>query len=167
MLSNQTSPFAKGLQRAFFFTPTLDLAMIYMLFPANQCCLVQALASMEVNMDGFLRVLTGSRAAEWALLHLFHYGETYGRAIAADFPVSLLSVQNQLDKLERAGVLVSKLSGRTRLYTWNPKSPFVKPMRDLVRIQYEGIPMESRQELFARRRRPRRKGKPVGGEKPT
>ena len=40
--------------------------------------------------------ILGSASAEAALLHLYHYGESYGRAVAADFGVSLDSVQKQL-----------------------------------------------------------------------
>ncbi|MEO0453969.1 MAG: ArsR family transcriptional regulator [Verrucomicrobiota bacterium] len=112
-------------------------------------------------MEGFLKELTGSKTAEWCLLHLFHYGETYGRAVADDLPVSLLNVQRQLEKLEISGVLVSTLKGRTRVYSWNPKSPFTKPLKEMVRIQYESLAVEKRVQLFSKRRRPRRKNKPV------
>ena len=109
-------------------------------------------------MTGFLSQLIGSGAAEAALLHLFHYGETYGRAIATDMGISLQPVQSQLDSLEESGVLVSKAVGRTRLYTWNPKNPFTEPLQQMVKIQYESIPCQRRQELFKPRRRPRKKG---------
>lgn len=115
---------------------------------------------MQVNMDEFLKQFTGSRAAEACLLHLFHYGETYGRAVCAEFPVSLVGVQKQLDKLERCGVVVSKSAGRTRMFSWNPKSPFTPALKALVAIQYEAIPLSRRQEIFSRRR-PRRADKPV------
>jgi hypothetical protein len=112
-------------------------------------------------MEGFLKELTGSKTAEWCLLHLFHYGETYGRAVSEDLPASLLNVQRQLEKLELSGVLVSSLKGRTRIYKWNPKSPFTKPLQEIVRIQYESLSLEKRSQLFSKRRRPRRINKPV------
>jgi DNA-binding transcriptional ArsR family regulator len=111
--------------------------------------------------DGLLAELLGSRAAEAALLHLYHHGETYGRAVAGDMGVSLLSVQRQLDKFERLGVLVSREVGRTRLYQWNPKSLIAKKVEELVKVSYEGMPLALRQSRFAARRRPRAKGKPV------
>ena len=111
--------------------------------------------------SGVLAILFGSRSAEASLLHLYHYGETYGRAVAADMDISLVSVQRQLGKFETAGVLVSKLSGRTRLYSWNPKSVVAKRVEELVKVAYEGIPLRRRAEIFAERRRPRAKGKPV------
>lgn len=30
-------------------------------------------------------------------------------------------VQRQLERFERAGMLVSLIKGRTRLFTWNPR----------------------------------------------
>jgi hypothetical protein len=107
--------------------------------------------------------LFGSRAAESVFLHLFHYGETYGRAVSSDFSISLDSVQRQLEKFQGAGVLVSKRLGRTIVYTWNPKNRLAAKVKDLVALVYEGIPMKRRAELFAERRRPRAKDKPVIG----
>jgi plasmid stabilization system protein ParE len=109
--------------------------------------------------ESSLSILFGSRAAEAVLLHLLHYGETYGRAAAADMEASLESVQRQLDKFERAGVLVSKLAGRTRLYSWNEKSPIAARVRDLVKVVYDAIPLRRRAQIFQVRRRPRAKGK--------
>jgi len=105
--------------------------------------------------------LLGSRSAEAALLHLFHFGETYGRAVAADLGVSLDSVQRQLDRFERAGILVSKRQGRTLIYGWNPKSRFSSRLKDLVAAAYENIPLEHSARIFTERRRPRSKDKPV------
>ena len=116
--------------------------------------------------DGLLAELLGSRAAEAVLLHLYHHGETYGRAIAGDMGVSLFPVQRQLDKFERLGILVSREAGRTRLYQWNPKSLIAKKVEELVKVSYEGIPLALRESRFAQRRRPRAKGKPVLQEKP-
>ena len=107
--------------------------------------------------------LFGSRAAESVLLHVLHYGETYGRAVSADFSISLDSVQRQLEKFQRSGVLVSKRQGRTLVYSWNPKARIAEKVKDLVALVYEGIPRQRRTEIFANRRRPRAKDKPVVG----
>lgn len=105
--------------------------------------------------------LFGSRAAESVLLHLYHYGETHGRAVSADFSISLDSVQRQLEKFARSGTLVSKVQGRTHVYRWNPKSRLAGRLKELVAVVYDGIPLEKRVILFAVRRRPRAKGKVV------
>jgi DNA-binding transcriptional ArsR family regulator len=70
-------------------------------------------------------------------------------------------VQRQLERLERAGLLVSLLKGRTRLFTWNPRYAFRKELRALLRRALESLPEEERQRYFTGRRRPRRTGKPL------
>ncbi len=103
----------------------------------------------------------GGKAAEAVLLSLFHHGEGYGRAIARDFAVSLDAVQRQLDRFERTGALVCKRQGRTLVYGWNPKSRMASRLRDLTGVIYEGLSNEAKEQLFAERRTPRAKDKPV------
>ena len=95
-----------------------------------------------------LHELFGGRAAEAVLLHLFHYGETHGRAVARDFSVSLVSVQRQLERFARAGALVCKQQGRTLVYTWNPKSRLAARLRDLVAVVHEGMSLQAKEALF-------------------
>jgi len=108
-----------------------------------------------------LQDLFGGKAAEAVLLSMFHYGESYGRAVSRDFAVSLDSVQRQLDRFERAGALVCKRQGRTLVYSWNPKSRVASRLRDLTGVIYDGLGSEARQQLFTERRQPRSKDKPV------
>lgn len=108
-----------------------------------------------------LQDLFGGKAAQAVLLSLFHHGESYGRAIARDFGLSLDSVQRQLDRFERSGALVCKRHGRTLVYSWNPKSRLATRLRDLVGVVHDGLDAEAKVELFAERRRPRAKDKPV------
>ena len=95
------------------------------------------------------------------LLHLFHFGETHGRAVARDFGVSLVSVQRQLERFERAGALVCKQQGRTLVYSWNPKSRLAGRWRELVGVIHEGLSPLAKEALFEERRQPRAKDKPV------
>jgi hypothetical protein len=108
-----------------------------------------------------LQDLFGGKAAEAVLLSMFHYGESYGRAVSRDFAVSLDSVQRQLDRFERSGALVCKRQGRTLVYSWNPKSRVASRLRDLTGVIYDGLSSEARQQLFSERRQPRSKDKPV------
>lgn len=108
-----------------------------------------------------LEGIFGNKTAEKVLLHIFHYGESHASAIAQDFAIGGTPVLKQLDRFERAGVLVSKESGRSRIYSFNPKSPFVKPIKEIIEMAYESISLAERQKIFESRRRPRRKGKPV------
>jgi hypothetical protein len=108
-----------------------------------------------------LEGIFGNKTAEKVLLHIFHYGESHGSAIASDFQMPLTPIIQQLNRFELAGVLISKEFGRSRVYSFNAKSPFMKPVKELIETVYESIPLKDRQILFQTRRRPRRKGKPV------
>ena len=108
-----------------------------------------------------LQDLFGGKAAEAVLLALFHDGESYGRAIARDFRVSLDAVQRQLELFEHSGAIVCKRQGRTLVYTWNPKSRVAARLRDLTGVIYDGLSLEAKQAMFAERRQPRAKDKPV------
>lgn len=108
-----------------------------------------------------LSYIFGNQTAGRIFLHLFHYGELHASAIATDYGISPSVVVHQLNKLENAGLLVSKAVGRARVYQFNPKSPFTKPLKKLVETFYNTMSIEEREKLFSNRRRPRRKGKPV------
>lgn len=106
-----------------------------------------------------LEAIVGSAAAERVLLYLQNYDEAYGREIAATFGLAQSQVQKQLRKLESGGVLVSRLAGRARIYTWNPRNPLVPPLRALFQSALSALPHNEQQKYFRSRRRPRRSGK--------
>jgi DNA-binding transcriptional ArsR family regulator len=108
-----------------------------------------------------LEKILGSDTAMKIMLHLIHYGEIYPSAVAKDYQISLSAVQKQFARFEEAGILVSKLVGKTRVYFFNKKSPTVKPFMDLVKVYYNGLSIDDKEKIFAERRRPRRPGKPV------
>ena len=108
-----------------------------------------------------LETLFGNRTAMQLMLYLFHYGEAYATGMAKDLGTALSPVQRQLEKFESAGFLISKLVGNTRVYSFNPKQPATKKLKELIQVFYEAISPKERQMLFSERRRPRRRGKPV------
>lgn len=112
-------------------------------------------------MDGTLDALFGNRTAAKLMLYLFHYGEAYPTGAAKDLGTALSPMQRQLDKFEASGWLVSKRIGNTRVYSFNPKFPGTRRLRDLIGVFYEGMSLEERERFFPMRRRPRRRGKPV------
>lgn len=108
-----------------------------------------------------LELIFGNETAERVLLHVYHYGEIHAAAIARDYDVSKTPIINQLERFENSTVLKSKTVGRSRLYSFNDKSPLTTHVKALIEVLYKSIPMEEKQVLFGERRRPRRKGKPV------
>lgn len=111
-----------------------------------------------------LDIILGSKTAQKLFLHLYHYGESYPSAVAKDMKVSLGAVQKQFERFENAGIIISKLQGRTRVYQFNLKNgSIVKPFKQIVKVLYDSISLREKEELFHTRRRPRRAGKPVIG----
>ena len=105
--------------------------------------------------------ILGSTTAMKIMLHLIHYKEIYPTAVAKDYQISLSAVQKQFQRFEEAGILVSKLVGKSRVYFFDKKSPVVKPFIELIRVYYDRLSLEDKEQLFGTRRRPRRAGKPV------
>ncbi len=109
-----------------------------------------------------LETLFGGKAATKVLLFVENYGEGYASWIARTFEMPLSEVQKQLAKFEQAGILVSRMVGTSRMYTWNPRDPALGGLRQLLRNTLDyGISRERISKHFRQRRRPRRKGKPL------
>jgi DNA-binding MarR family transcriptional regulator len=102
-----------------------------------------------------LASLLGSRNAERVLIFISVREEGYAREIARFFETDLKSIQNQLDKLESAGVLSSRTVGRTRPYAFNLRYPFLTELKNLLEKALTFYPEEEREELVMNRRRPR------------
>ena len=106
-----------------------------------------------------IEVLLGSKNAERVLIYIFAREEGYPREIARYFNTDLKSIQNQMDKLETGGVLVSREVGRTRPYVFNPRYPFLNELKSLLETALSFYPAKEQNELKMNRRRPRAKGK--------
>ncbi|PJZ51549.1 hypothetical protein [Leptospira adleri] len=105
----------------------------------------------------------GNGTASRVLLHVYHYNEIHSSAIANDYGTAVTPIRLQLERFERSGILVAKNVGRSRVFAFNPKSPFVKPIKDILAIFYNSLSLEEKESIFSTRRRPRQKGKPVYG----
>jgi predicted transcriptional regulator len=106
-----------------------------------------------------LEPLLGSISAERVLIFILAREEGYARDIARFFKADLYAIQKQLNKLETGGVLASRLAGRTRLYTLNPRYPFLKELKELLIKALSFYPEEEQEQLTMNRRRPRGRGK--------
>ena len=108
-----------------------------------------------------LESLFGSIDRERVLLFIHCRSEGYAREMARFFETDLLGIQRQLVKLENGGVLYSRLAGRTRLYSFNPRYPFLQELKALIKKAVSFYPESVRENLILARRRPRRKDKPL------
>jgi len=108
-----------------------------------------------------LEPLLESEIKEKALLYLHTHGESYPREIARSLGFYVYAVQYQLLKLEKGGILYSKLKGKIRLFGFNPRYPFKKELEALLEKALSFIPDEEMDRTFRPRLRPRLSGKPL------
>jgi hypothetical protein len=106
-----------------------------------------------------LEPVLGSTSSERALIFIFARGMGYATEISRFFDADLSPIQKQLDKLESGGILASQTAGRTRLYEFNPRYPFLKELKALLEKALSFYPEKERDRLLMNRRRPRRRGK--------
>ena len=107
-----------------------------------------------------LEPIIGSSNRERILIFLQARDEGYAREIARFFDTDLSPIQDQLERLEVGGIIVSKEVGRTVLYQFNPRYALLKELRELLKEAISYYPDESQEMLLMNRRRPRRRGKP-------
>ncbi|UFS61571.1 winged helix-turn-helix domain-containing protein [Sulfurimonas sp. HSL-3221] len=108
-----------------------------------------------------LEALFGTRSREMVLQYLLAFDEGYAREISRYLDVTLTSVQQQLANLEEGGVLLSKMSGRTRVYFFNPRYAFLPELTGLLEKARTYYRPELREKLVMQRKRPRRPAKPL------
>ena len=108
-----------------------------------------------------LETLLGSTSCEQVLIFIFSRKEGYSREIARFFDVDYRPIRNQLEKLEVGGILRSRFVGKTLLYSFNPRCPYLKELKSLLDKVMTFCPAELREELIVNRRRPRGRDKPL------
>ncbi|MBF0298950.1 MAG: ArsR family transcriptional regulator [Oligoflexia bacterium] len=105
--------------------------------------------------------LFGNETAGLILLNIFHYERIHASAISKNISKALRPVLNQLQKFEEIGLLVSQEIGRSRQYFFNPKSPYTRPVKEILEITYQSMPVNLKEKMFSTRGRPRAKNKTV------
>ena len=106
-----------------------------------------------------LEPVLGNGTIERILFTLESYEKVYPTGLSKMFGISVNGIQQQLGRLEIGGVIVSSMVGRTRLYQFNPRYPFLKELRALLKRAMEYLPEKEMQQYYRRRTRPRKKGK--------
>jgi len=104
--------------------------------------------------------LLNSENKERVLIFLFARQEGYATEMARFFDTDLYGIQNQLDRLEAGGIVVSKRMGRTRVYTLNPRYAFIDELKGLLERALSFYPQDLRDDLLMNRRRPIMRAKP-------
>ena len=81
-----------------------------------------------------LESLFGNKSAEKVMLALYESGELHASAIAQIYDTSLDPIKKQLERFEEANFLVSRMVGRSRLYSFNENHPIIEPLKELLAI---------------------------------
>ncbi|MBN2030639.1 winged helix-turn-helix transcriptional regulator [bacterium] len=108
-----------------------------------------------------LKPLFGSINRERVLLFLYSRNEGYAREIARFYQTDLSQIQKQLERLEMGNIVYSKNLGKTRVYSLNPRYPFLEELQSLLEKVLSFYPTEELEKLTHSRKRPRRKSKPL------
>lgn len=110
-----------------------------------------------------MELLFGNAMIEKVLFYLVVNGRCYPSQLKQVFKSPLYSFQKALARLEKGGVLVSHREGKTLIYQFNPRYPFLGELKALLEKAYQYLPGEIRTKYYEpmTRRRPRRPGKPL------
>ncbi len=108
-----------------------------------------------------LEGLFGNPVIEKIFFTISVYNESYALGLAKTFDEPVNKFQQQLKRLEEGGIIVSRLVGRVRIYTFSPRYAFVKELKALISKAYEFVPETEKKRFYSKRTRPRRAGKPL------
>lgn len=95
-----------------------------------------------------LEELFGSKSSERILTFLAAREDGYAAEIARFYKMNLYATQVKLEKLEEGAILVSTYKGRTRLFQFNPRYPFLNELKNLLEKSITFYPPELREELL-------------------
>lgn len=110
-----------------------------------------------------LESLFGNPVIEKVMFFLLVSGKCYPSQLKNTFHSPLYSFQRALARLEKGGVIISYQEGKTRIYQFNPRYPFLIELKAFLQKAYEFFPKEMREKYYEpiSRKRPRRQGKPL------
>lgn len=110
-----------------------------------------------------LESLFGSPIIEKILFFLVVNKKCYPSQLKEVFQNPLYSFQKALARLEKGGVVVSHREGKTLIYQFNPRYPFLAELEIFLQKAYGFFPEEIREKYYEPivRKRPRRQGKPL------
>ena len=102
--------------------------------------------------------LFGSESAYQVLMYMENYENGYASQIAKAYGTSLNQIQNQLNKFEQLGLLVSRKVGTARVFYFT-RSPVTDSLRVFLKSMLEQLPKSIVQKFYRDRRCSRRPGK--------
>ena len=107
-----------------------------------------------------LQSVFGNDTLEKVLYFVRRNRDGYALGISKKLGLPVSQIQRQLERMEKGGVLASRLVGRTRVYEMDPRWPFKNELNALLDAALKTRPIEELAIQYSVRSRPRRKGKP-------
>lgn len=110
-----------------------------------------------------LEYLFSNKNVEKILMYLCIHEKANGSELRRFFGTALDPIQKTLRKLEEGGLLASFLEGKTRVFRWNPRCPFLEEIKALAQKAYSYLPDHIKKTHYQSkmRKRPRKTGKPL------
>jgi len=110
-----------------------------------------------------LEYLFSNKNVEKVLIYLCLHGKANATELSRSFDSALDPIQKTVRKLEDGGLLVSFLEGKTRVFQWNPRYPFLTEIQALAKKAYSFLPpdIQKNQYQSKKRKRPRKTNKPL------
>lgn len=110
-----------------------------------------------------LESLFGNPIIEKVLFFLLVNEKCYPSELRNSFKKPLFSFQRALARLEKGSVIVSHRQGKTLIYQFNPRYPFLNELKAFLHKAYDFFPDEIKEKYYepVTRKRPRRQGKPL------
>ena len=110
-----------------------------------------------------LEKLFGNVVIEKILFYLLENEKAYASELKEALKTPLYSIQIALARLEKGGIIVRQAVGKTQVYQFNPRYPFLNELKIFLKKAYSSLPEDLRQKYYESpiRKRPRRQGKPL------
>lgn len=110
-----------------------------------------------------LENLFGNIVIEKVLFYLLVNDKGYASKMRRALDIPLYSVQRALMRLERGGIIVAQTEGKTVVYHFSPRYPFLDELKALLKKSYASLPEKIKDRYYQsiERTRPRRRGKPL------
>jgi predicted transcriptional regulator len=103
-----------------------------------------------------LEGLLGNETAERVLLYLAVNDEGYLQQLSLALGIAPSVVLKQVRRLEASGILVSRMIGRSRVYSFNPRFALKPELLSLLKKAFSLLPPKEREPFESTRMRPRR-----------
>lgn len=110
-----------------------------------------------------LEKLFGNQVIEKIFFYFLINEKGYASELKKIFNIPLYSIQMALNRLEKGGIVFRHAEGKTQVYQFNPRYPFLGELKAFLKKAYSFLPEDYRQKFYEVpiRKRPRRKGKPL------